>query len=189
MAEDDAPPARSGGGVGKKFGPLPVWAWAVLLGGGVGLVWFLRNRSASAAAASSATQQPTGADTPTSLVPINEGLSEQQYRHLKDQIEDMNGPPSTDDDDDQDDDDDKPKPKPPTPKPPTPKPKPKPKPPHQMHPGTVTVAKWNNRSAPWNSTLWGIANKEHVRGGYRTLQRINHIRNPRTIQPGQKIKL
>jgi LysM repeat protein len=54
---------------------------------------------------------------------------------------------------------------------------------------TVTVAPWNPLSAPWNSTLWGIASHYHVAGGYQTLAQINDIANPSLIRPGQQIKV
>lgn len=54
---------------------------------------------------------------------------------------------------------------------------------------TVTVAPWNPVSAPWNSTLWGIAAYYHVPGGYQVLAQINGIPNPSLIQPGQQIQV
>jgi LysM repeat protein len=52
---------------------------------------------------------------------------------------------------------------------------------------TVIVAPWNPVSAPWNSTLWGIARRYHVVGGYQTLAQINGIADPALIRPGQQI--
>jgi LysM repeat protein len=54
---------------------------------------------------------------------------------------------------------------------------------------TVTVAPWNPVSAPWNSTLWGIASHYKVTGGYQTLAEFNGISNPSLIRPGQQIKI
>lgn len=54
---------------------------------------------------------------------------------------------------------------------------------------TITVAKWNDRHAPWNSTLWGIADHYKVRGGYQRLAELNKISDPDLIYPGQKIKV
>jgi LysM repeat protein len=54
---------------------------------------------------------------------------------------------------------------------------------------TVTVVPWNPVSAPWNSTLWGIASHYKVTGGYQTLAQINGISNPSLIRPGQQIKV
>jgi LysM repeat protein len=54
---------------------------------------------------------------------------------------------------------------------------------------TVTVAPWNPVSAPWNSTLWGIASHYKVTGGYQALAQINGISNPSLIRPGQQIRV
>jgi LysM repeat protein len=53
----------------------------------------------------------------------------------------------------------------------------------------VTVAPWNPVSAPWNSTLWGIARHYHVAGGYRALAELNGVPDPLVIRPGQQIKV
>lgn len=71
-----------------------------------------------------------------------------------------------------------------------PGPKPKGKPTYQW----VTVGKWTptpgkNNLAPWNSTLWGIATHFNVKGGYQELAKLNGIKNPNLIHPGQKIKV
>jgi hypothetical protein len=191
MAEENEPPPHSGGGGGitkKKFG-APVWIWAVGLGGAVGLFYFWR-RSKSSTDTTSADASSGGASggSDTSLVPINEGLSEDQTQSILDAIKKMHGPPSDDDDDD----DDKPPPAkttlpaPVTSKPPVVKPKPPPK-----RPKTVTVVKWTKDHTPWNSTLWGIATHEHVNGGWQYLQKINHITGDpkKALKPGMKIKL
>src|SRR6266487_4563304 len=36
---------QTGGGLGKKLGPLPIWAWAGLLVGTIGFVLFIRSRT------------------------------------------------------------------------------------------------------------------------------------------------
>jgi LysM repeat protein len=54
---------------------------------------------------------------------------------------------------------------------------------------TVTVAPWNPVSAPWNSTLWGIATHYKVSGGYQALAQINGISNPSLIRPGEQIQV
>lgn len=195
MAEEETPPpSRAGGGhgLGRKLGPLPMGAWAVILGGAVGLWFFWRRSGGTKSNASTADSSAAGSgDTmPTSLVPINEGLSEDQYEKLLDAIKKLQGPPSDDDDDDHPPTSTLPAPvtKPPVTKPPgTPKPNPVGKKP----PKTVTVVKWTRNHTPWNSTLWGIANHEHVKGGWQYLAKINHIQgDPRkALQPGMKIKL
>lgn len=58
----------------------------------------------------------------------------------------------------------------------------------------VTVRPWTakpgpNNLAPWDSTLWGIANHYHVSGGASALAKINGISDPNHITPGQKIKV
>ena len=95
-------------------------------------------------------------------------------------------------------------------RPPTPRPKPRPpvfkkpihKPLHRpvIHPPRshtptpshtgqyVTVAKWNSTNAPWNSTLWGIAQHFYGDGNmWHLLAAANHIADPKKIQPGQRI--
>ena len=53
----------------------------------------------------------------------------------------------------------------------------------------VPVAPWNPTKAPWNSTLSGVADHNHVVGGYETLARINDISNPFLVKPGELIKV
>jgi hypothetical protein len=193
MAEPDEPPPpphKSGGGTGlaKKIGPAPMWLWAVGLGGVAGLVWFWRkSKSSGDTTAADSSASGSGDTSPTAIVPINQGLSEDQTEDILGAIHKIHGPPSDDDDDD----DDKPPvistlPAPVDHKPPVVKPKPPPKPPK-----TVTVVKWTKDHTPWNSTLWGIATHEHVKGGWQYLQKINHISGDpkKALKPGMKIKL
>jgi hypothetical protein len=201
MADDDghetSPPSRAGGGhgLGRKIGPLPMGAWAVILGGAVGLWFFWRRSGSKAADTQSADSSAAGSgDTmPTSLVPINQGLSEDQYKSLLDAIKKLHGPDSDDDDDDKPPTTTLPgKPPGPKPKPPKPKPRPKPtKPPTHHAPRYVTTVKWHRGHVPWNSTLWGIAEHEHVKGGWQYLQKINHLHgDPKThLKPGMRIKV
>jgi nucleoid-associated protein YgaU len=53
----------------------------------------------------------------------------------------------------------------------------------------VTVGKWTRLRTPWNSTLSGIADHYEVKGGYEALAKLNHIKDPNLIRPGQKIKV
>lgn len=104
VTETAPAPARKGGGLNRKAGPLPVWAWAVtgvLSVAGV-IIW--RRRKAAATAASTPTAAPgVGPETTTAIpVPENAGISQQQYAQLLDQdrqiweaIQDMQGPKST----------------------------------------------------------------------------------------------
>lgn len=130
MAESEG----GGTGLGKKIGPLPAWGWAVLVGGIGGIIWFLRKSQAASAAPPA---DPNGAGTsgepyaPTTIVPVNEGLAEEQTKEILAAIKALQGDDSTDDDDD--DDGHKPSTQPthtgPLPaKPPSNKPKPNPVP-------------------------------------------------------------
>jgi uncharacterized membrane protein YgcG len=58
----------------------------------------------------------------------------------------------------------------------------------------VTVRPWTAKPgpgnlAPWDSTLWGIANHYHVSGGVNALAKLNGISDPNHVTPGQKIKV
>lgn len=68
MAETDppAPPSSSSkpNPLTRKLGPLAAWQWAALVAGGVGVVWFIRSRSSSTAAATdTSTTGTAGGDT------------------------------------------------------------------------------------------------------------------------------
>lgn len=181
-----------GGGVGKKFGPLPVWAWAVLFGGGIGLVWFLRKQASSKAAADTSTTDTSAtAAEPTDIVPVNQGLGADQAQAILDAIKDLQGEVSKEEDEDEEEEKPKPTPLPaPLPGKPPPKPKPAPKPKPKPRPYVVTK-KWTTHNTPWQSTLWGIANHYHTKGGWQHLQKINHMHgDPRThLKPGMKVYL
>jgi hypothetical protein len=60
-----------------------------------------------------------------------------------------------------------------------------------QHFTTVTVVKWRGPgpNTPWNSTLSGIAEHYHVKGGAAELGKINHISNLNLIHVGQHIKV
>lgn len=72
---------------------------------------------------------------------------------------------------------------------PKPKPAPKPSGGKGRKYTTITVSRWNPHHPVWSSTLSGIAQHYHVAGGYKELARLNHIKNPNVIRPGQKIKV
>lgn len=193
MAEPDEPPppphkGSGGSGVNKKIGPAPIWLWAVGLGGLGGLVWFWRKNKSTGTAAADSSASGSGDTSSTTIMPINQGLSQDQTDDILGAIHKIHGPPSDDDDDD---DDDEPPgkttlPAPVDHKPPVVKPKPPPK-----RPKTVTVVKWTKDHTPWNSTLWGIATHEHVNGGWQYLQKINHLKGDpkKALKPGMRIKL
>lgn len=87
--------AAEDGGVTRKIGPLPMWGWALVLGGVVGVVAFLRRRNSSSADTTAA--DTTGAQddqVPTTIVPYNQGLSEAQWQQLMSLIRGLYGQPS-----------------------------------------------------------------------------------------------
>ena len=190
--------------MGTKYGPLPAWGWAVLIGGIGGLVWFLRRKPSGAADQAAAGVAASAAD-PTTIVPVNQGLGAEQAQAILDAIKELQGEESKEVDDD---DDDEPKPKPsapsPTPgpvfhpppphgpgipaRPPKPIPKPKPVPKPRKF---VITKKWLPVRTPWQSTLWGIAQHYKTPGGWQRLQTINRMHgDPRThLQPGVKVYL
>lgn len=58
-----------------------------------------------------------------------------------------------------------------------------------QHYTEVTVVKWTAKNPPWNSTLSGIADHYHVKGGYQALAKLNGIADPSHLTVGQKIKV
>lgn len=85
-----------GGGANGRLGPLPVWAWALLAGGGIGLIWFLRSRGSSSSSTSTDTADQTGSGVaPIMVTPSNEGLSQAQFAQIMSAINALQGPPST----------------------------------------------------------------------------------------------
>lgn len=172
----EATAAGTGGSRGKfgfltkKIGPVPVWLIGAVLVGGI--YWYEKYgpgaSSTSTAAATPADQEPaedltiTIDETGTGSPGGSGGGGEPQ---------------------------------------PGPKPKPKPKPKKRKPPVkgtghrgttryvTVTVVKWTPTNTPWNSTLSGIAGHYHVPGGADALAKLNSIKNPNLIYPGQKIRV
>lgn len=162
MAESDA---TSGGGFSRKVMGLPMWAWPAIAGGAAVIYILWRRHSKSAAAASTAAtatqQQPLTNDQPS-------GLATDQYESILALLRDIQGqeaqePTPVDVD----------KPpiqggKPPVGNPggpvkvppPTPAPVPTPTPPPPQPKKTVTVGRW----PAWNSTLFGIAQREYGSG-------------------------
>ena len=51
----------------KKLGPLPVWGWALLGAGGLGLVYYLRSKSSASTAATTSTVDPNTIDPSTGI--------------------------------------------------------------------------------------------------------------------------
>lgn len=92
----NAPSRRQnrGGGLSKRKAGLPVWAWVV--GGavvvGVGY-FYLRGRKAAAASTTAGDGTSTAGppSEPTTILPVDQGLSQSQYDALRAQISDLQG--------------------------------------------------------------------------------------------------
>lgn len=177
MSTPAAPPApREGGGgnvLQQRMGPFATWVW--LLIGTVAVLGYAYFRSRKTAAAT--TQATAGQAVPSQQVP------DIIIQNQEEPGEEATPPP--------------PGSVPPTPPPPTgggggtkppvkPPTKPPTKPPRYK---IITVARWTEDHTPWNSTLWGIAQHEGVKGGWQELAKLNGIKNPRLIRAGQKIRV
>lgn len=174
----------------RKYGPLPGWAWAALLGGGAAVALWLRGRAAKAAGVNDTGPDMTATDQGVSSGDAAADLAGYgaSFGVLQSEIMDLQGAvartnttgtttPSTGSTH-------------PTTGSTTPTTTPKP-----VTPGstqkytTVTVGKFTEPNPPWDSTLSGIAAHYHVAGGYQTLAKLNGISNPNLIHEGQKIKV
>lgn len=92
---EEQPPAE-GGGAKKGVGiHLPMWGWALILGGVGGLVYFVRKKQAAASAASSTTDTSgTGTDTSTpteDIIPVDEGGDDSADAQLLQAINKLQG--------------------------------------------------------------------------------------------------
>lgn len=187
-------PQQRGGGnmLMQKLGPLATWVWLLIATVLIG-VYYLYEKHKQGTAGTSTSTSTTASTANASQVP---DIILQDYGAPVTQTVTDNPPPGS-----------VPPPQPPVrvpppirtpgvppPKPPAPKPPvtkkkaPAPKPKPQQY-ATVTVAKWTSSNTPWNSTLSGIADHYHVSGGYQALAKLNGIKNPNLIYPGQKIKV
>lgn len=136
-----------------KTGPLPNWAWGGLgLGGAVAISSWRRNKAAGED--DEATSSSSGIELPGDVAPTYAFIDQDTTNITLPSMPAGGGRPPT------------PPPTPtPTPKPwpppgaPKPAPRPTPKPPAAPKGKYVTVAKWNSKKAPWNSTVWGITNR------------------------------
>lgn len=77
-----------------------MWLWIVGGAAVLGGILYLRRAKAASAAqqaadAASTAQNPTDNAVPYSIVPLDQGLSDQQYKDLLDAITKLQGPPST----------------------------------------------------------------------------------------------
>jgi hypothetical protein len=185
----------------EKKGPLPVWAWAGLgLGGAVLYASWKRNKAASDSSSSDDSGDVTAHDVNgnSALQPTYAFVDADTTNVTVQAAPPGGGRPPT------------PMPLPapvtgvkptgpivkPLPKPSAPsvpKPTPAPAAPKGQY---VTVTKWNAKSPPWNSTLWGIAT--HVLGpkaNWKTVWnapqnaalRKKRNNDPTKIQPGDKV--
>lgn len=137
----------------EKSGPLPNWAWGGLgLGAAVAYSSWRKNK-ADGDKADTATSTSSGIELPGDVAPTYVFQNyDQDVTTINEAPAGGGRPPVTT----------LPAPLPgPAPKPSTPKPRPPttPKPPSAPKGKWVTVAKWNSKKAPWNSTIWGITTK------------------------------
>ena len=202
---DDAPGGNAGGGGGtfnKKMGAFPLWVWMGLgLAGLLAVSNWKKNKAAASQTASSQTTLGAAGQTgqtyansyDASLIPqfvnqtytevsppiVNVGPFNQSQQQTQTQTQSAPPPP-------------------PSPQPtPQPAPNPTPQPPAGQW---VTVSPWSSVNAPWNSTLWGIAQHTYGNGAlYPKIFAANKtgvvrpdgtsgtINNPNLIYPGQRI--
>ncbi len=184
-----APEKRpSGGGnmLMQRVGPLATWVWLLIATVLIGAYYlYAKHKSASSSPTSPAGTPANASQVPDIILqnyyqdqdnpPGSVPPSPPPYHPIPGPGP-IPGPPA-------------PPPKKKTPKPPvTHKKAPPPKPGKQQY-QTVTVAKWTPGNTPWNSTLSGIAEHFKVQGGYQELAKLNGIKDPNLIYPGQKIKV
>lgn len=156
----------------RKLGPLPVWAYAVII---MGVYYWYMHYGPGKSTSSQARNAPYGLDANGNpIIPM-----------ATESISQSGGPDSSSSSSTTTTTSPPPKTNPP------PKPKPK-KPKPQPSSNEVTVAKWpgtsSNGLAQWNTTLWGIAQHEHTT--VAELQRLNpQVKNPSLVYPGEKIKV
>lgn len=204
---DDAPGGNAGGGGAftKKVGAFPLWVWMGLgLAGLLAISNWKKNKAAASQTASSQTSLGAAGQTgqtyansyDASLIPQ---FVNQTYTEVAPPVVNINqSQTQTQPTDNGDHDHWHAPPPPPSPQPtPQPAPNPTPQPPAGQW---VTVAPWSSVNAPWNSTLWGIAQHTYGNGAlYPKIFAANKtgvvrpdgtsgtINNPKLIYPGQRI--
>lgn len=202
--QEEPPGGDTGGGGGpftRKLGPFPLWVW---MGLGLAVVLAYANWSKSKKSAATANQgtlptaQTASGSTPASLIPqfVNQVYENPTPPVINvgpfNNTQTVTPPPADNDGGDHDHD-------PPHP-PPTPTPTPTPGPPKPPAGQWVTVGVWSSTNAPWNSTLWGIAQHSYGNGAlYPKIFAANKtgvvrpdgtsgfITNPNLIHPGDRI--
>lgn len=197
----EEPPGGGGGGGNNPFtrhmGPFPLWVW---MGLGLAIVLAYANWSKAKKGAANANQgtlptaQTASGSTPASLIPqfVNQVYENPSPPVINvgpfNNTQTVTPPPVEDTDNDH-------------PHPPGPPTGPPPGPPHPQPAGQwVTVAPWSSTNAPWNSTLWGIAQHTYGNGAlYPKIFAANKqgivrpdgtsgfISNPNLIHPGDRI--
>lgn len=175
----------------KKTGPLPNWAWGgLLLGGAVAYSSWQRNKAAGEEDEVTST---SGIEMPESIQPTYAFVDADTNNFTWPSMPAGGGRPPT-----------PPAPgpgtgppvvRPPTiPNPPS-MPKPGPKPPAAPKGKYVTVAKWNAKKPPWNSTIWGITTKllgpkvswQTVWNAPQNKALKTKRKDPTKIQPGDRV--
>lgn len=106
MADDNVPvqgggaPAGAGGSFfQRRLAGVPVWVWIVggaAVLGGVYYLYRQRQAAAAAAAAQNTSSSSSGQDTSpyTTIVPVDQGLANEQYQALLDALKNLQGQPS-----------------------------------------------------------------------------------------------
>lgn len=179
MAEPPAPPSGGSeekfGFLVRKIGPLPVWAWGVIA---VGVYYWYTHYGPGARSA-----------TPSASAASGNGSGD----NVTETLNTTTGPATVSESSQVTDT------SPGAPKPVAPKPGPvrtvRPAnhtPPQASEPRTITVAKYPGKSvngrAQWDTTLWGIAQHEHVT--LTALEKANpQVKNPDMVYPGEKIRI
>lgn len=199
MTEEPPGGGDTGGGpFTRHLGPFPLWVW---MGLGLAVVLAYANWSKAKKSAANANQgtlptaQTASGSTPASLIPQ---FVNQVYENPSPPVINVGPfnntqtvttpPPAPGDNDNNDHDHPHP--------PPAPHPNPHPQPAGQW----VTVGVWSSTNAPWNSTLWGIAQHTYGNGAlYPKIFAANKqgvvrpdgtsgfITNPNLIHPGDRI--
>lgn len=188
----EGPPREGGNILTQRIGPVATWVW--LLGLTVLILIYAFVKKGKTPAAQTTGQAAAGTTTSAQNVPdiiINNQQAPEEAEPPAGAV--PPGPPGPAGPPGAPGAPGKPgTPAPPPGKPPV-KPPVKPPPPPKKPPAqkyeTVTVARWTAKNTPWNSTLWGIATHYGVKGGYEALAKLNGIKNPNLIHPGQKIKV
>jgi len=54
-------------GLKKKIGPLPMWAWVLIVGGGIGVLWYMSSKSSSSSSSSATGTNAVDPNNPLGL--------------------------------------------------------------------------------------------------------------------------